>query len=332
MRDAGASLSVDAVGQNHLRVSGSTATGAAGRLGTVTYTISDGTDDRGARVEGEATVFLLPPAPELAPDRRRRHRGRPRRSPDRHPGARQRHRPCGRTAHVEPGIRRVVVQGRARLRGRRRPAVPRAQRAGRVHGRVLGVHHGRSGPGGHRSGAHRGPGGRGQPRAAPRDARGPGAERPVDPRRIRRVRDGSRRRCRDARPDRESAPDRVGDGRGRRRVDRVHQRARRARPGVVPLPRGRRVRRNGRGGGAHRRARQQSNPSPITFTDYVQVQAGPASSIRVSPLANDVDPTMGTLRVTDVRPDVPSSLSDGSENPEYDRLRAGWTRSARPRS
>ena len=29
---------------------------------------------------------------------------------------------------------------------------------------------------------------------------------------------------------------------------------------------------------------------------------------------------MGTLAVTDVRPDVPSSLSDGSENPEYDRL------------
>ena len=65
--DAGATLSVDGVGQNYLRVSGSTATGAAGRLGTVTYSISDGTDDQGARVEGEATVFLLPPAPELAP-------------------------------------------------------------------------------------------------------------------------------------------------------------------------------------------------------------------------------------------------------------------------
>ena len=39
----------------------------------------------------------------------------------------------------------------------------------------------------------------------------------------------------------------------------------------------------------------QSNPSPITFTDYVQVQAGAGNSIRVSPLSNDVDPTLGSL-------------------------------------
>ena len=65
--DEGASLSVDTVGQNNLRVSGTTASGAAGRLGTVTYTVSDGTEDRGASVQGEATVYLLPPAPELAP-------------------------------------------------------------------------------------------------------------------------------------------------------------------------------------------------------------------------------------------------------------------------
>ena len=61
----------------------------------------------------------------------------------------------------------------------------------------------------------------------------------------------------------------------------------------------------------------QSNPSPITFTDYVQVQAGADSTIRVSPLANDVDPTMGALTLTDVRPDVPATLFDGSENPEF---------------
>ncbi len=65
--DEGASLSVDTVGQNNLRVSGTTASGAAGRLGTVSYTVSDGTEDRGASVQGEATVYLLPPAPELAP-------------------------------------------------------------------------------------------------------------------------------------------------------------------------------------------------------------------------------------------------------------------------
>ena len=65
--DDGAVLSVDAVGQHYLRVSGTTPSGGLGRLGTVSYVISDGTEDRGARVEGEATVFLLPPAPELAP-------------------------------------------------------------------------------------------------------------------------------------------------------------------------------------------------------------------------------------------------------------------------
>ena len=63
----GASLQVDTVGQNYLRVTGSTATGAAGILGTVHYTVSDGTDDEGSSVQGEATVYLLPPAPELAP-------------------------------------------------------------------------------------------------------------------------------------------------------------------------------------------------------------------------------------------------------------------------
>ena len=38
-----------------------------GILGTVRYTVSDGTDDAGSSVQGEATVYLLPQAPELAP-------------------------------------------------------------------------------------------------------------------------------------------------------------------------------------------------------------------------------------------------------------------------
>ena len=59
----------------------------------------------------------------------------------------------------------------------------------------------------------------------------------------------------------------------------------------------------------------QSNPSPITFTDYVQVQAGADNTIRVSPLANDVDPTMGTLAVTDVRPDLPATLERRQRQP-----------------
>ena len=69
--DDGATLSVDAVGQNYLRVSGTTASGAAGRLGTVTYTVSDGTDDQGARVQGEATVYPAAARTRARPDRRR---------------------------------------------------------------------------------------------------------------------------------------------------------------------------------------------------------------------------------------------------------------------
>ena len=63
----GASLSVDVVGQRFIRISGSTADGAPGALGTIRYVVSDGTDDEGSRVEGVATVYLLPPAAELAP-------------------------------------------------------------------------------------------------------------------------------------------------------------------------------------------------------------------------------------------------------------------------
>ncbi|MDF2047465.1 hypothetical protein P2P98_14960, partial [Microbacterium sp. Kw_RZR3] len=64
----------------------------------------------------------------------------------------------------------------------------------------------------------------------------------------------------------------------------------------------------------------QANPSPITFTDYVQVQAGADSRLRVSPLANDIDPTQGRLTLTGVRPDLPEKLVDGEDNPEYARL------------
>ena len=64
----------------------------------------------------------------------------------------------------------------------------------------------------------------------------------------------------------------------------------------------------------------EANPSPVTFTDYVQVQAGEGNTIRVSPLANDVDPTRGSLAITDVRPDLPATLMDGGDNPEFARL------------
>src|SRR5690606_7205223 len=65
----------------------------------------------------------------------------------------------------------------------------------------------------------------------------------------------------------------------------------------------------------------EANPSPVTFTDYVQVQAGVGSAIRISPLANDVDPTGGRLTLTDVRPDIPQTLADGTDSPDYARQR-----------
>ena len=37
--------------------------------------------------------------------------------------------------------------------------------------------------------------------------------------------------------------------------------------------------------------------------------------MRVSPLANDIDPTGGTLALSDIRPDVPATLDDGSAEP-----------------
>ncbi|MFT4052157.1 MAG: Ig-like domain-containing protein [Microbacterium sp.] len=64
---AGSSLTADAVGQSQLRVSGATATGEPGLLGTVSYRVSDGTSDEGSQVTGEATVYLLPSAAEAAP-------------------------------------------------------------------------------------------------------------------------------------------------------------------------------------------------------------------------------------------------------------------------
>ncbi|MFC4242449.1 Ig-like domain-containing protein [Gryllotalpicola reticulitermitis] len=55
----GASLDVDVVGASQLRVRGTTATNGQGLLGTVDYLVSDGTSDANMRVEGTATVYLL---------------------------------------------------------------------------------------------------------------------------------------------------------------------------------------------------------------------------------------------------------------------------------
>lgn len=318
--DAGASLSVDAVGQNHLRVSGTTASGAAGRLGTVSYTVSDGTDDQGASVRGEATVYLLPPAPELAPIavddtvvvRAGSQVDIPVLENDIAPaGGQPILNPAAVTsstpdalafaggdvvrylAPTEPGSYTVeysvyttgapALADTATIRVQVLPAESnRAPVPERLEGRVLS----------------------GQSTVVAFDGFG------MDP-------DGDVVSL-----DRIVAQPEIGaatisaDGASivytsvaghRGQVSfryRVVDAAGAAGEGVVRI-------------GV---LDAQSNPSPVTYTDYVQVQAGASRSIRVSPLANDVDPTRGTLSVTGVRPDVPVSLADGSENPEYARL------------
>lgn len=65
--DAHANLSVDTVAQYQLRVTGNTDTGQAGVLGHVTYTISDGTGTATGTTQGELTVMLLAAATPTAP-------------------------------------------------------------------------------------------------------------------------------------------------------------------------------------------------------------------------------------------------------------------------
>jgi len=63
----GATLDVSVVNQALLRVKGSTADGQAGVLGTVRYTVTDGTGNALATAQGQATVILLPAPEALAP-------------------------------------------------------------------------------------------------------------------------------------------------------------------------------------------------------------------------------------------------------------------------
>lgn len=62
---------------------------------------------------------------------------------------------------------------------------------------------------------------------------------------------------------------------------------------------------------------EASNPSPVAYTDYVQVQVGKESVVRVSPLKNDIDPSGGTLKLTDVVPNVAEKSDEETTNPEF---------------
>jgi hypothetical protein len=61
---------------------------------------------------------------------------------------------------------------------------------------------------------------------------------------------------------------------------------------------------------------QESDPSPVTYSDYVEVQLGKTNTVTVQPAANDIDPAGKKLEVTDVVPDAPAGTA------EYDELAA----------
>ncbi|HWI31946.1 MAG TPA: Ig-like domain-containing protein [Microbacterium sp.] len=317
---AGASLQVDAIGQNYLRVAGTTATGAAGILGTVQYRVSDGTDDAGSSVAGQATVYLLPPAPELAPiavdDTVVVRAG----AQVDIPVLENDVAPSGSAISLDPstvtttapdalafgsgGVLRYLAPtetgpteieysiyssgspGLADTATVRVTVVSdesnRAPRPETLEGRVLS----------------------GGSTTIPFD--GFGVDPDGDAVRLDRITSQPERGSATISADgdgivytstqgdrgQESFEFRVIDGTGATGVGTV-------RIGVL--------------GG-------EANPSPVTFTDYVYVQAGAGNSVRVSPLANDIDPTGGALALTDVRPDAVDVLEDGSPNPQYGQL------------
>ncbi|WP_248239826.1 Ig-like domain-containing protein [Microbacterium kunmingense] len=318
--DAGASLSFDTLSQNYLRVSGSTADGAPGRLGTITYTVTDGTENQGSSVEGQATVYLLPPAPELAPIavddtvvvRAGTQIDIPVLENDVAPaGGRPTLNPATVTstspaalafgagevlrylAPDEPGEYAVdydvYTTGAPSLSDQARVTVQvlpddenRAPAPDTVEGRVLS----------------------GQSTRIEFDGYG------VDP-------DGDTVSL-----DRIIAQPESGVATISAEGDAIVYTSVSGFSGQVTFPY-RVVDEFGQTGEGIARVGvldSDANPSPVTFTDYVQVQAGADSTIRVNPLSNDSDPTMGELTVEEVRPDVPETLEDGSENPEFARL------------
>jgi hypothetical protein len=318
--DDGATLSVDAVGQNHLRVSGTTADGSPGRLGTVTYLVSDGTEDAGSRVQGQATVYLLPPAPELAPIavddtvvvRAGAQIDIPVLDNDISPAG---GRPTLNPASVASSTPDALAFASGDVLRYLAPSAPgeygvdysvfttgspsladtatvrvqvidddanRAPTADTMEGRVLS----------------------GQ--SAQIEFDGFGMDPDGDVVTLDSIVEQPQRGVATIAADGasilySSVPGDKGQVSFRYRVvDSFGEKAEgTVRVGVLD---------------------SEANPSPITYTDYVQVQAGEDNTIRVSPLSNDVDPTMGTLKITDIRPDVPTSLMDGSTNPDYARL------------
>lgn len=56
--------------------------------------------------------------------------------------------------------------------------------------------------------------------------------------------------------------------------------------------------------------------APVTFSDYVRVEAGSSTPVVLDPRANDLDPAQGDLEITELVPNAPSTPG----NPLYERL------------
>lgn len=318
--EPGATLSVDAVAQSQLRVSGATATGEAGLLGTVAYRVSDGTNDDGASVEGLATVYLLPPPPEVAPiavdDTVVVRAGsqvdipvlandiapsgaRPRIAPDSvvssSPGAlafasgdllRYLAPTTPGTYTVEydvftTGSPTLVDTATVRIRALADDA-NRPPLPANLSGRVVS----------------------GLATTIPFD--GFGMDPDGDVVRLDRIVD---------QPDVGSAAI-SADGASIVYTSVAGDSGQHAfRYRVVDAA--------GATGEATVRVgvlTGDANPGPVTYTDYVHVQQGEGNVIRVQPLSNDLDPMRGKLTLTDVRPDVPATTADGAPAEEYELL------------
>ncbi len=317
-----ASMTVDAVGQQYLRVTGSTGDGAPGLLGTVHYTVSDGTSDAGASVQGEATVYLLPPAPELAPiavdDSVVVRAGAQVDIPVLDNDVA----PAGGVMLLNPAsVRSSTPQALAFASGRMlrylAPAKPgqytvdysvytagspQLADSATVHISVISTESNRP------------------PRPETLEGRVLSGQSVtigfssfgVDP-------DGDAVRL-----DRIITQPAHGSAAVSADGEAIVYTSRAGYSGPDTLTY-QVVDTLGATGTASVRVgvlNAQADPSPVTFTDYVQVQVGADSTARITPLANDIDPSGGTLTLTGVRPDLPATLADGSQNPEYLRQKA----------
>ncbi|WP_261167044.1 Ig-like domain-containing protein [Microbacterium sp. Marseille-Q6965] len=316
----GATLQVDVVGQSALRITGTTADGEAGLLGTVRYTVSDGTLDDGAQVTGEASVFLLPPATDLSPiavdDSVVVRAGAQIDIPVLDNDVA----PSGRSLMLDPSavqsstdkalafasgsvIRYLAPEEAGDYRvdySVYAAGAPSLADSSAVTIRVVGDEENRA-PQPHRLD------GRvlaGQSVEIPLQRFG--ADPDGDTVELDRILTQPDVGSASISADGESivyssAPGSFGqvsftyqvvDGQGLPGTGRV-------RVGVMAA---------------------EADPRPVLYTDYVQVQGAEDAEVTVTPLANDIDPLGGELSLENVVPDVPATLADGTENPRYVEL------------